>query len=351
MTAKAHRVGTMVEHEHAGSWRTGCGGFDMDAALARVGVRFHEQITSDLPQVDNLCRFVERYRGKMLRPTLAILSALAAARDRSAEVSDRVITIAAVIEMIHIATLVHDDVLDDADTRRGGPTINRLHGSESAVIFGDYLISQSFHLCSSLGGGGEQAIAMRVGEVTSTVCAGEMLQLSHRGNPDLDEATYFAIIERKTAALIAVACELGARVAGATEADQNRLWSFGIRLGNAFQIQDDLLDITGAESVVGKPLGKDFEKGKLTLPLIHFLREAPPADRKSVRERVKVESPLNGARSTLADQLERAGSIAYARSVAERLITEAKADLAGFPDSPARDALIALADAVIQRDH
>ncbi len=321
---------------------------DLDAALARVAARFHEQITSDLPQVDNLCRFVERYRGKMLRPTLAILSALAAAPERSSQVSDRVITIGAVIEMIHIATLVHDDVLDDADTRRGGPTINRLHGSEAAVIFGDYLISQSFHLCSSLG---DQAIALRVGEVTSTVCAGEMLQLSHRGNADLDEATYFAIIERKTAALIAVACELGARVAGATEADQKRLWNFGIRLGNAFQIQDDLLDLTGAESVVGKPLGKDFEKGKLTLPLIHFLRSAPPAERESVRQRVKIESPLNGARGTLAERLEKAGSIAYARAAAERLIAEAKADLAGFPPSQSQGALIALADAVIARDH
>lgn len=346
MNALADLVAGLPDRGPKGS----CAGprVDLDAALARVAACFHDQITSDLPQVDNLCRFVERYRGKMLRPSLAILSSLAAAPERTTQVSDRVITIAAVIEMIHIATLVHDDVLDDADTRRGGPTINRLHGSEAAVIFGDYLISQSFHLCSGLG---DQGIALRVGEVTSTVCTGEMLQLSHRGNPDLDEATYFAIIERKTAALIAVACELGAKAAGAPEADQKRLWSFGIRLGNAFQIQDDLLDLTGAESVVGKPLGKDFEKGKLTLPLIHFLRSAPTSEREAVRERVRVGAPMGDARASLAERLEAAGSIAYARAAAERLIAEAKADLAGFPPSQSQGALIALADAVIARDH
>ncbi len=321
-------------------------GPDLDAALARVVARFHDQITSDLPQVDRLCGFVERYRGKMLRPTLAVLAGQATCP--GAAVSEDAITIGAVVEMIHIATLVHDDVLDDADTRRGGPTINRLHGSEAAVIFGDYLISQAFHLCSGIG---DQRIALRVGEVTSTVCAGEMLQLSNRGNPDLDEATYFSIIDRKTAALIAVACELGARVAGATDEDFRRLSTYGSRLGAAFQIQDDRLDITGADSVVGKPLGKDLEKGKMTLPLIHFLRTGPDADRSVIRERVRVEQPLNGSRALLNARLERAGSIAYARAAAERLIAEAKAEIAPLADTPAKAALIALADAVIARDH
>lgn len=322
-------------------------GPDLDAALARVVARFHEQIASDLPQVDLLCRFVERYRGKMLRPSLAVLAA-SVVRPAAADVPDPVITVGAVIEMIHIATLVHDDVLDDADTRRGGPTINRMHGEEAAVIFGDYLISQSFHLCSGLN---EQAIALRVGEVTSTVCAGEMLQLSNRGNADLDEDTYFSIIDRKTAALIALACELGARVAGASEADQHRLGSYGRRLGMAFQIQDDLLDITGAEEVVGKPLGKDVEKGKITLPLIHFLRHGPAQERQAMRERIRVEQPLNGSRPALHSRLERAGSIAYARAAAARLVAEAKAELASFGPSGAKDTLLALADAVIARDH
>lgn len=321
-------------------------GPDLDAALARVVARFHDQITSDLPQVDLLCKFIERYRGKMLRPTLAILAGQAV---RPGEpVTDDAISIAAVIEMIHIATLVHDDVLDDADTRRGGPTINRMHGSEAAVIFGDYLISQSFHLCSGLA---DQRTALRVGEITSTVCAGEMLQLSNRGNTELDEPTYFSIIERKTAALIALACELGAKAAGAPEADQQRMSAYGRRLGMAFQIQDDLLDITGAESVVGKPLGKDLEKGKMTLPIIHFLAHGPEAERAGIRDHIRIERPLHEARAALNQSLERAGSIAYARSVAGRLIAEAKADLAPLPASPARNTLMALADAVIARDH
>jgi octaprenyl-diphosphate synthase len=323
----------------------------LDEALERVARTFHNQIASDLPRVDALCRYVERYRGKMLRPTLVLLSGLAGGTRQSPDrpFPDSLITLAAVIEMIHIATLVHDDVLDEAATRRGAATLNRLQGNEVAVIFGDYLISQSFHLCSTLD---SQKIALRIGEITSTVCEGEMLQLASRGDPTLDEQTYFAIIERKTAALIAVACELGALLAGAPLDVVERFRSYGMALGSAFQIQDDLLDFVGEQSVVGKDLGKDLEKGKVTLPVLHFLANTTGPARDEVVRLVTLDRPLSvEERRHVATVLREAGSIDHARGVAAGLIERASADLAGLPDSPARTHLLAIAEAVITRDH
>ena len=279
----------------------------LDEALGEVVALFHDQLDSDLPCVDELCRYIERYRGKMLRPTLVLLSGLAAgSRGCVPEAITRGhITVAAVVEMIHIATLVHDDVLDESDTRRGGATVNRLEGNETAVIFGDYLISQAFHLCSTLE---SQATALRIGRITSTVCEGEMLQLANRHNTELTERDYAAIIERKTASLIAVACELGARHGGAADALAGRMGRFGLDLGAAFQIQDDLLDFVGERAIVGKDLGKDLEKGKPTLPVIHFLRTADAPARAELLELVRLDRPLSEAeRGRIAASLAEAG--------------------------------------------
>ena len=312
--------------------------------LARVELRFDNQLDSKIEPVAILCAHVERYRGKMLRPTLLIVTALAT--DKDTKVNDAHITSAAVVEMIHMATLVHDDVLDEADTRRQGATINHMHGNEAAVILGDYLISQSFHLCSQLD---SQKTALRVGEITSTVCEGELLQLFNRGDLSLSEETYYQIISRKTAALIAVACELGAHHAGATEEQSDAMYRFGEKLGCAFQIQDDLLDLVGAESVVGKTLGRDLEKGKLTLPLIHHLGALSAEEREQTETYLRNAPSDENARRTLAQQLERTGSIAYARDTASRLVAEAKQELAAMPLSDARDYLASLADAVVER--
>lgn len=321
----------------------------LDEALDRVARRFHDQVASDLPRVDELCRYVERYRGKMLRPTLVLLSGLAVRPGGDGRIGDDLVTLAAVVEMIHIATLVHDDVLDESATRRGAATLNRLQGNEIAVIFGDYLISQSFHLCSSLD---SQRIALRIGEVTSTVCEGEMLQLASRGDASLSEQTYFSIIERKTAALIAVACEMGAHLAGADGGTVRRFHDFGMALGVAFQIQDDLLDFVGDQSVVGKDLGKDLEKGKVTLPVLHFLRASSGPARDEVLTLIRLDRPLSKEeRAHITEALAAAGSIAHAQGVASRLIEEATASMHEMPDSPARDHLLAIAGAVLSRDH
>lgn len=311
-------------------------------ALERVDQVFERQLGSDLRFVRELCAHVERYRGKMLRPTLLLLSAQAAAGDEGG-VTDAHITAGAVVEMVHMATLVHDDVLDEAEVRRRGETINRLHGNETAIILGDYLISSAFHLCSSLD---DQGVALRIGEVTRRVCEGELLQLRNRGNLDLSERDYFQIIERKTASLIGVGCELGASLAGAPVEVTRRLHDYGVKIGCAYQIHDDLLDLLGEEAVVGKSVGRDLDKGKATLPLLRLF-EALGEDAAGLRralasgEAGAVERARALARST--------GAAEEAAGVARRLVEEAKASLATLAPSPAADLLLRLAEASVSR--
>lgn len=329
-------------------------------ALGRVEGRFDHQLRSELLPVRRLCQHVERYRGKMLRPILVVLCGLAAenAENGGGEaqadftISDEHISLAAVCEMIHMATLVHDDVLDEADTRRRGSTVNRLHGNETAVILGDYLLSAAYHLCSGIPGEAGREAALLIGQTGMTLCAGELLQLHHRDNFSLDEQTYFEIVERKTGSLIAAACRLGAMhsLAGAGSDLPDRFATFGMKLGVAFQIQDDLLDLTGTQSVVGKSVGKDFELGKLTLPIIHHLASADPENRAAALNILSGHARDDGhAPSRLVAMLERTGSIAYARAAAKELVDEAKSLIAAIADSPAKRMLMVMADAVVDR--
>ncbi|MFN9131438.1 MAG: polyprenyl synthetase family protein [Phycisphaerales bacterium] len=326
-------------------------------SLSLVERRVADALRSDLPAVHSLCRHVARYHGKMIRPALTILSALAAgqaaqphasvATDPHTPTPDPILVVATVCEMVHLATLVHDDVLDTADTRRGQGTINALHGNEAAVILGDYLFSAAFHLCSSLG---DKDTSQSIASVGMTLCAGELLQNAHRHDLSLDEATYFGIVERKTASLIAAACRLGAKHAGAPANLVAALERFGLRLGVAFQIQDDLLDLTGDQRIVGKSLLKDLEKGKLTLPMIHHLTTADAVQRG--RTLLLLEDAADRASDTaeaLRRALESTRSIAHARTVAETLVREAREALGQCPPSPARRMMELMADAVVTR--
>lgn len=317
------------------------------ASLRRVEERFRAQLDTPIEPVHELCRHIERYRGKMLRPTLTLLAGLAVDPTLAhSGVTQAHVTVATVVEMIHMATLVHDDVLDEAEVRRGGDTVNKRRGNEAAVILGDYLISKAFHLCSTLD---TQATALRIGEITSIVCEGEMMQVAGAGRMDLSEAEYFQIIERKTAALIAVACEQGAAYSGAGADVVRRMYDFGLKLGAAFQIQDDLLDVLGTTEVVGKPVNRDLEKGKLTLPAIHYLATIPPTELPAARAFLQSVGG-GGGREAVRDALEKSGSTQYARAAAAGLVAEAKALLGPLPDSPARASLTALAEAVVRRE-
>jgi octaprenyl-diphosphate synthase len=322
----------------------------LNQALEQVSLRFGEQLASDLPPVQRLVQHIEHYRGKMLRPTLVLTCGLAAdpsSLPGPSSVASSLVTCAAVCEMIHMATLVHDDVLDEAATRRKGQTVNRLYGNEAAVILGDYLIAGAYHLCSQLQ---DQQIALLVGQVSMTLCSGELLQLSRREDLSLDEPTYFEIIERKTAALVALACQLGALCTGASPEVARGCERFGSRIGLAFQIQDDLLDLTGRQPVLGKPVGQDLAKGKLTLPMIHHLSTAKPLVRG--RALVLLEQAGMGdpeSQALLRRELDRSGSVAHAQAVARRLVGQAREELQALASSPAKDLLLSMADAVVSR--
>lgn len=317
--------------------------------LDQVTFIFERQLASDMSAVNNLCMHVENYRGKMLRPMLVLLSGLAAASETAAEencaalLTERHRIVAAVTEMIHMATLVHDDVLDEARIRRRGSTVNHLWGNETAVILGDYLISNAFHLCSTMG---DPAINLALGQVTNTLCEGELVQLHHRNDYSIDEATYLEIIRRKTASLIGECCRLGAQLSDADERICLALHRFGMALGVAFQIQDDLLDLIGNEQVLGKPLGQDLDKGKLTLPVIHYLAEAASQQRGEALMMI-----MQGDAEQLRDRLVESGAVRRTSQAVMDLVAEAKDELHPLPAGPARDFLAALADAVATRTY
>src|SRR4051794_14937108 len=222
--------------------------------LQAVDRLFTLELQSRLECVNVLVRHVSRFRGKMLRPCLVLLAGRACGGDG---LNDAHVTIATVVEMVHMATLVHDDVLDEAELRRKGATINHLRGNEAAVLLGDYLISHSYHLCSSLR---SQFASRTIARTTNQVCEGELLQIDNRNNLELTEETYLQIITLKTAVLCATCCVLGATFAGGTKEQIAALETYGRTLGIAFQIQDDILDIVGDAGTVGKTLGIDLEK-------------------------------------------------------------------------------------------
>jgi len=309
------------------------------AELAAVEKLFHVELETDLACVNALVRHVSRFRGKMLRPTLVLLSGKACGK-----LLETHTVIATVVEMVHMATLVHDDVLDEAELRRKGATINHLRGNEAAVLLGDYLISHSYHLCSSL----KSQLASRViARTTNQVCEGELLQIDNRNNLELDEATYLKIITRKTAVLCGTCCFLGASLAEAPEEWVQGLETYGMCLGTAFQIQDDILDLIGDVGQVGKTLGIDAEKGKLTLPVIHFLRSAPPEHRVLLRS--LLSGPVPDRVEKIRNLILPSASIEYARNEARLLVDRARAAIDPLPKSEAKAVLNAMADFVISR--
>ncbi len=311
------------------------------AELLAVDQLFSRELASDLACVQTLVKYVSRFRGKMLRPVLVLLTGKAAGGTTDAHT-----VIATVVEMVHMATLVHDDVLDDAELRRKGATINHLRGNEAAVMLGDFLISHAFHLCSSLQ---SQAASRAIGHTTNVVCEGELLQIDNRNNLDLTEETYFKIIERKTAALTAVCCKLGADFAGATPAVAEAMETFGRNIGTAFQIQDDLLDLTGDVAQVGKSLGADAAKGKLTLPVIHFMRTAPVQHRELLRSLLVGNEPDKNEK--IRNLIAPSASLLYASEKAKSLVASARALLAThLSPSVARTCLDELARLVVARE-
>lgn len=286
-----------------------------------------------------LIEHLRHYRGKRLRPALLLLTAKA-----SGSLTPPHHALAAAVEMIHTATLVHDDVLDEAEVRRHVPTVNAGWGNKVSILLGDMLFTHAFHLTSTV----DRRACEIIGEATNRVCAGELRQVTERGNLNLTETDYFAIIDGKTAALTECCGRLGALYAGAPEDVAARLATFGRNLGLAFQIADDLLDLVGNEDAAGKTLGTDLEQQKLTLPVIHCLNRLPAAEADGVRVAIRSGEPGLGRRVLHA--LEKTQSLAFARRKAEEFARLARQELECLPRSESRTILEAMTDWSVKRE-
>lgn len=298
-----------------------------------------EELHSSNPYVCDILQHSTRFRGKRLRPMLLLLTAKAAGGIRQ----DHKI-LAAVVEMIHLATLVHDDVLDEAETRRHVATVNSRWNNETSVLFGDYLFTHSFHLASSL----ETTYACRrIGRSTNLVCEGELSQIKERGNIELSEETYFKIIDGKTAELTALCGHLGAYYAAAEPAVVEALEQYGRSLGLAFQIADDVLDLMGNERKTGKSLGSDLQKQKLTLPLIRLLKTASETDAVEIRQ--LLARPDESTRERLTPFIERSDAFEYTNQKAKSLAQDARRQLDTLPNSSAKRILAEIAEFAVQR--
>jgi len=308
-------------------------------ALAESERVFEEELGSQFPFVQQLVDHCADYRGKRLRPALVLLTGRALGGLNSSHP-----VLAAVVEMIHTATLVHDDILDEAVVRRHAATVNAEWGNEPAVLLGDYLFTHAFHLAASL----ESTLACRwIGRATNLVCEGELQQVHHRGNLELDERDYYSIIQGKTAELTAVSCRLGAHYAGASEALVEAMETYGRDLGIAFQIADDVLDLWGEERSTGKSLGTDLKKQKLTLPVIRFLATASPATASAVRAILSEPEP---DRQSLRQYLDSSDALEYSWKCAKEHAERARLALDGLAESEAKAVLRSLTHYVVRRN-
>jgi octaprenyl-diphosphate synthase len=312
-----------------------------DADMRRIDALIRARLASDVVLINQIAEHIIAGGGKRLRPMLHALAAHAAGYH-----GEQHVKLAAVIEFIHTSTLLHDDVVDESGLRRGRQTANALWGNAASVLVGDFLYSRSFQLMVEL----DDMRVMRIlADTTNTIAEGEVLQLLNIGNADVDEAAYLAVIERKTAVLFAAATELGGLLGGLPAAQVSALREYGMQLGYAFQIADDLLDYTSDADTLGKNIGDDLAEGKPTLPLIYALQGAAPEQAQSLRHAIE-HGGLDSLDRIVA-AIRDSGALERTQARAETHAAAAHAALANLPASKYRDALATLADYSVWRSH
>ncbi len=283
--------------------------------------------------------------GKRLRPLLVVLSSRICGRH-----DVDLYLLASAFEYLHVATLIHDDVIDHADQRRGRPSVGSKYGMAAAILAGDWLHARSMHLIGRLTG--TRGLDIFCG-ATAAMVDGEFLQLRHVADIDIDEERYFEVIQRKTGRLIASTCEIGALYAGANGRQQKALARYGAKIGAAFQVVDDLLDYQGDQEATGKKVGNDFIEGKLTLPLLHALLRAGPTERQHLADLITGDRTQPEAYARLYRSVERLGGFTSARSTAEGLVEKAVAELhlfTGCEDRESHALLGGLARFILERN-
>lgn len=309
--------------------------------MAAVNTLIRTRLASDVVLINQIGAHIIGSGGKRLRPMLVLLAAQAALY-----AGDEHIQLAAVVEFIHTATLLHDDVVDESDLRRGRKTANAVWGNAASVLVGDFLYSRAFQLMVEL----ERMRVMKIlADTTNAIAEGEVLQLLHINNPDTDEAAYLQVVERKTAVLFSAATRLGAVLGGLPREQEEALALYGLHLGFAFQIADDVLDYVSDSDTLGKNIGDDLAEGKPTLPLIYAIQHSKPEQAASMRRAIEsggldsLENIVAAIHDSGALELSRAKALDYAES--------AKNALRVLPASDARDALLALADYAVNRGY
>ena len=303
------------------------------ADMAAVDALIRDRLSSDVVLINQIADHIITAGGKRLRPMLVELAGRACG-----PVTAEHHQLAAIIEFIHTSTLLHDDVVDESDLRRGRSTANALWGNAPSVLVGDFLYSRSFQLMVELD---SMAVMQLLADTTNRIAEGEVLQLLHVRNPDTDEAAYLRVIERKTAVLFAAATRLGALLAGADEVAQQCLHDYGLNLGFAFQIADDVLDYSADEAALGKHLGDDLAEGKATLPLIHAMAQADATTRGRLRAIIE-QADSDGLPEALS-AIHACDSLDYSRARATMYARAAGQALDGLPDTEAVAALRGLA--------
>ncbi len=311
--------------------------------LQRVEREMSLESVASVDAIAAIGKHVHSSGGKRLRPTLLLLCSRLIS-----EPTEAAIRLAAVIEMIHSATLVHDDVIDVAETRRGRPSANVVWGNHASVLAGDWLYMQAFQM--ALRERSFHVLDLLIG-LTQMMVEGEILQLERIGKIAITEADYMELVDRKTASLFAVAARLGAIAGGADDQTESRLGEYGWNLGIAFQLVDDILDFTSREKILGKPVGNDLREGKVTLPLIYTLQSADAEERRMVETVLRDGNyEAVGFRKILA-LVNKYHGVERARERANTFTEKARSMMSEFPDSTYQRALIAITDLVTERDH
>ena len=313
------------------------------AELDEVESQIQRSLDSPVSLINTVGRYVLSSGGKRFRPLLLLISS----RLCGCQGKDH-IPLASVVEFIHTATLLHDDVIDEAEIRRGKRAARTLWGNQASILVGDFCYAQA--ICEAIRFNNFE-INRLLADTCRRMTEGESLQLASDGDPDLTEEVYLKTIEYKTASLIATACLLGGIVSQATAEKKEALSRFGVKLGMAFQVADDTLDYVAEKEKLGKLLGKDFREGKITLPLLHLLQHCVPEDGNRIRGMLaRGEAKEEELRIVLA-LMDRYGSIAYAIQRAREFVEQAKKELSVFEESVHRRSLCIVADYVVSRDH
>ncbi len=309
--------------------------------LAQVEDEFKKNLQSEVPLISKIGEHLLSSGGKRFRPMILLLSAKLCGYE-----GRRQIQVASVIEFIHTATLLHDDVVDDAELRRGNASANSIWGSEASVLVGDFLLSKSFFLMVD---DGDLKILNTISRATTQMAEGEIQELMRTSDLSLTEEEYLSIVANKTASLISATCQIGAILAGVDGKKEQALADFGMNLGIAFQCMDDSLDYTSTEKRFGKEIGIDLQGGKITLPLIHTLRNCSPAEREALAEVILSETIDEQAFLSVVNLITKHGGIEYTLKKAREYVAKAKGDLDCFRPSREKKALLAMANYVVER--